>query len=384
MCTRLRLACDNLLAHVAESTPVALIVIDENRRVQWCNSEAVALLGYSASELTSSDFASLVDIKAEAPHGVVPSEPTIAFDAGASTLRNVGTAKSKDQRLVPVKLVSLPFEHNGRTMTLLAIHDVTEGQYLERENAALHRQLSALNGLESAQFLTSSILHDFNNILQAILGNVGRAIESTVDTENRKALEAVIQATQRGSTLVRRLRGTSQHGFIGEGPQESPVPFVGIVHEALGLLRGALPAEIRLEWSLNPATPTVSASEIDLHQVVMNLGINAAEAMQAQGGLLRVTLEPEIGALAGTGMLPDVCHKQYAKLCVRDSGLGMDELTLKRAFEPFFSTKPKGRSSGLGLAVVRRIVERLGGDISVQTELGSGTAFCVRLPASTG
>lgn len=375
---------DDLRELVAENAEVALIVIDANHRVCWSNARTADLLGYSGSELDSADFWSLFDIGTSESRIEAHSAIPILSARRPFTERRTGQARRKDQTHLSVELALTPIVHAGEPMSLVTIHEVAKQRQLEWDNAALHGQLCSLNRMETAQFLTGSILHDFNNVLQAILGNAQQVIESAIDRNGQEALAAIIQATHRGSTLIRRLRGTGNQSSLSEATPRPSVDFVTVVHEALCLLRGALPCGIRLEWSLSPDTPTVSATEIDLHQVVMNLGINAAEAMRAHGGLLRVTLEPEMMLAECAGALAGAAHGQYAKLSVCDSGEGMDAATLGRAFEPFFSTKPREQASGLGLAVVRRIVERLGGSISVQSEPGNGSAFCVRLPASSG
>jgi PAS domain S-box-containing protein len=364
--------CHDIRVLVAEMLPLGALVVDSDERVQWANAEVARLLGYTQDELVGSHLLRLLDANSlsDSRRDVGSAEVTL----GGRTFTRV-QARRKDGSSILVDLTATPLDYQGIQLTCLAVRDATATNKMEVDYEAFHRQINVINRLEAAQFLTGSILHDFNNILTAIYGHAGRALEATESSEVRESLESVLQASGRATKLIARLRGPRRSDPACGPTAEDSTQFVTVTHEALGLLRGAIPQRIRMEWFLHPSTPTVPATETDLHQLVMNLGMNAAEAMSAQGGLLRVTLEPE------SAPNPDK-STAYAKLCVSDTGHGMDSATLERAFEPFFSTKTREDSGGLGLSVVRQLVERLGGTISVETAPGRGTAFCVRLPAN--
>jgi CheY-like chemotaxis protein len=156
------------------------------------------------------------------------------------------------------------------------------------------------------------------------------------------------------------------------------------VQDALQLLRSTLPAGIEIDVTLPPDLPAVMVDSAQIHQVVLNLGINAGHAIEHQRGRIDVVLEAiEVGeSLAAT--CPELHVGRYVRLSVTDSGVGMSRDTLDRIFEPFFSTKPPGRGTGLGLAVVRGIVKNHNGAITVTSEPGKGTRFNVYFPVVDG
>ncbi|MGC4063253.1 MAG: ATP-binding protein [Polyangiaceae bacterium] len=368
------LRCSDLRALVAERLPVGALVVDIEERIQWANIEIARLLGYEPSDLVGSNLTRLFETSpaSESPD-TGRSSPMVSANQQTTPVR----ARHKNGSTFAADIMATPIEYHGVELMSVTLWNATERRRMEQDFEAFHRQNNVINRLEAAQFLAGSILHDFNNILTAIHGHAERALEGSDRLEVRDALESVLQASGRATTLIARLSGTRRSDPVSAPKERVLTQFTSVAHEALGLLRGALPSRIRMEWFLHPSTPKVAATDTDLHQLVMNLGINAAEAMSAHGGLLRVTLEPESTSQRETS------PRKYVKLCVSDTGHGMDAATLERAFEPFFSTKAREGSGGLGLSVVRQIVERLGGTISVETAPGKGTAFCVRLPVGT-
>jgi PAS domain S-box-containing protein len=364
--------CSDVRALVAERLPIGALVVDREERIQWANDELARLFGCAATELLGSSFSRRFEMRPVA-------EQTRDVSSGAAPQQRRAVtrvqAKHEDGSTFPCDMMTTQFDYHGVELTSVILWDATQQCRMEQERDAFQRQINVINRLEAAQFLAGSILHDFNNILTAIYGHAARALDASDGLEIRDALESVLQASGRATTLIARLRGTRRSEPVAEPKEGVLTQFVSVTHEALGLLRGALPSRIHMEWFLHPATPRIPAADTDLHQLVMNLGMNAAEAMSSQGGLLRVTLEPE------SSTVRENAPQRFAKLCVSDTGHGMDAATLERAFEPFFSTKAREGSGGLGLSVVRQIVERLGGTISVETAPGKGTAFCVRLPA---
>src|SRR6202035_3232482 len=219
---------------------------------------------------------------------------------------------------------------------------------------------------------------DFNNVLTGVYAYGEMAFEEApADSRLRRYARNVLNAAIRGRELVDQILTYSR---TQRGKRE-PVDVTHVVAETLELLRGSLPAGIRLEASA-PASPLgVIGDATRLHQVVMNVCSNAIQAMHA-GGILRVMLETvELsGELAllhgrlGTG--------GYLRLIVEDSGCGMEEAILARIFEPFFTTKEVGQGTGLGLSLVYAIVSDLGGAIDVKSAPQQGTTFTIYLPRS--
>ena len=239
----------------------------------------------------------------------------------------------------------------------------------------LEEQLRTAQKMEAIATLSGGIAHDFNNILAAIITNTEMSLEDVRDEEVRESLEIVLKAALRGKNLVKQIKTLGQHA-----PHErQPVHLETIIKECLGLLRASLPTTIEIKQHIVPNLPKVPADATQIHQVLLNLCTNAADAMHKQSGILEVRLEAvEILAdfKTSTGLHPG----HYQKLTIRDSGQGMPPDILERVFDPFFTTKGLGKGTGLGLSVVHSIVKSHDGSISVNSTPGVGTTFEIYLP----
>ncbi len=242
---------------------------------------------------------------------------------------------------------------------LVALESIGEHERLEAQGRHAQR-------LEALGTLAGGIAHDFNNILFAILGYADMALEQAPeDGSLRTDLEEILQAARRARELVNQIV-TFARDDDGEARPLDPRP---IVRESLKLLRATAPATIRLHEDVDSELPTIIAHPAALHQVLVNLFTNAIEAMDEQGDLT-VTLR----ALE--------THEGPAVLfAIEDTGRGIAEEIRPRIFEPYFTTRPVGAGSGLGLTVVQGIVEELGGSISVSSTPDKGTRFEIVLPA---
>jgi two-component system cell cycle sensor histidine kinase/response regulator CckA len=241
------------------------------------------------------------------------------------------------------------------------ITDITE---LKNAEEAL-RQAQKLDAVGR---LASGVAHDFNNLLTAIFGFTALARRSLPpDHAAAQALDRIDEAATQAGGITKGLLT-----FTREEPaQRKPVILGKIVTDAAALLRRTLPADVDLRVSVDPDRPVwVLADTTQLHQVIMNLAINARDAMPG-GGLL--TLAVDCVDTAGD-------HSSYARLTVTDTGAGMTPEVRDRVFDPFFTTKPIGEGTGLGLPITMGIVREHGGRIEVETELGRGTTFRILLP----
>jgi signal transduction histidine kinase/CheY-like chemotaxis protein len=245
---------------------------------------------------------------------------------------------------------------------------------------ALHlteEQLRQAQKMEAVGQLSGGVAHDFNNILTVIRGSASMLVDSLPEgSEERSDAELIVEATARAETLTRQLLTFGRR----QAWQPSAVSVNEIIRRNDGIIHRLLGERVDVRLALEADLPPVWVDEAQLEQVLMNLAVNARDAM-AEGGRLDIVtglyeVEDEtadLGAPAGAS---------FVRLEVRDSGVGMDQSTLARAFEPFFSTKPRESSSGLGLSVAYGIVERAGGKISVTSQPGGGTTVRIDLPAS--
>jgi PAS domain S-box-containing protein len=245
----------------------------------------------------------------------------------------------------------------------------------------LEEQIRQSQKMDAIGTLAGGIAHDFNNILAAINGYTELAQLTLKDNpEVREHLDAVVRAASRATDLVRQILTFSRQQPLAR----RPIQLLPVVAETFELLRATIPSTIEFDLALASDTPTVFADATQIHQILMNLGTNAWHAMKDRPGRLRVKLEKFVvdAKLAATTkrLQPGV----YARVSVRDTGSGMDPVTLRRIFEPFFTTKPLGEGTGLGLAVVHGIIDNHDGAITVDSRPGEGTVFCVYFPAHVG
>jgi len=228
---------------------------------------------------------------------------------------------------------------------------------------------------------SGGVAHDFNNILAAISGYTELSLISLKENEAvRKYLGSVLQAARRASGVVRQILT-----FSRQQPQErQAVGLQPIVRETLDLLRVSIPSTIGFDVALAVNAPTVFADANQIHQVLMNLGTNAWHAMKDRPGRMRFALERVVVDAAAAAAHPGLRPGTFAVLTVGDDGIGMDAKTQARIFEPFFTTKPPGQGTGLGLAVVRGIMDAHDGVIAVYSEPGRGTTFRLYFPEFSG
>jgi PAS domain S-box-containing protein len=282
--------------------------------------------------------------------------------------RKQGEIAHLDVHLVPVL-------YRGQAHSLSVARDITEQKRAEAERTHLESQLLQAKKLEAIGTLAGGIAHDFNNILSAILGYGEMAQKgASAGTPLRRHVDAVVSAGMRAKSLVERILAFSRSG-IGE---RVPVHAQSVVAEALDLVQASLPAHVRLVRKLDAGDAAVMGDPTQIHQVVMNLCANAAQAIKSSGTLtVSLGLRDKNDSLAATSLL---AGGRYVRLRVRDTGIGIPQHVQERIFDPFFTTKEVGVGTGLGLSLVHGIVTDLGGGIQVESREGEGTTITVYLP----
>jgi signal transduction histidine kinase len=244
------------------------------------------------------------------------------------------------------------------------------------ERRQLEARLRRAQRLEAMGALAGGIAHDFNNILGAVLGYGERALrEAARGSRLREELDSIMAAGERGRALVERILAFTRSG-LGE---RVPVHVENVVSEALDLLRARLPEGVTIEARLASGAAAILGDPTQVHQVLMNLGTNAVQAMPA-GGTLRVSLDTMRVGSARATTLGNLEPGEYLVLSVADTGTGIAPEILDRIFDPFFTTKEVGTGTGLGLSLVHGIVGEVGGAIDVASKLGAGSTFTVYLP----
>lgn len=262
------------------------------------------------------------------------------------------------------------------------LEDVTERVLHRLERARLQEHLLHVQKLESLGVLAGGVAHDFNNLLTAILGNASLAeMQLATGHPATRAVNSMVAAARRASDLTRQLLAFSGRGHFKVVPTDVNEQ----VLELTVLLEASIPKKVNLRIEPHGSLPLVAADASQLSQVLMNLVINGAEVIDEQGGTVVVrtgvqVLEP--GDLLSVGPFAAAAPGTFVFVEVSDSGAGMDEPTLARIFDPFYTTKVNGR--GLGLAAVQGIIRGHQGLIRVYSESGRGTTFKVFLPALAG
>ena len=256
--------------------------------------------------------------------------------------------------------------------------EIEERKQAEEENRNLDAQLRHAQKIEAIGILAGGIAHDFNNMLVPIMGFAELIRMHLPERDDMKEYAGhLLQAASRAKDLVRRILT-----FSGQREGErKPVDLGEIIGDVLSLLHSILPATIRIRTEVDPSAHWILADPTQIHQVLMNLCVNAAQAMP-DGGELNISLRKagREDLLAAGGQAP--AAEPGVHLCVRDTGIGMDEETLSHVFEPYFTTKGIGKGTGLGLSVVHGIIYQHEGHIRVETEPGRGSSFHIYLPAS--
>lgn len=229
--------------------------------------------------------------------------------------------------------------------------------------------------MEAMGQLTGGVAHDFNNLLTPILGSLDRLHRRGVgDERDRKFIDGALQSAERARTLVQRLLSFARRQPL----QPVPVNVASLVEGMRDLIMSTVGPQIEVVVETGDVVPAATADANQLEMALLNLSVNARDAMPG-GGKLRIAVTR---ASVAEGQRSDLKAGCYTCLCVADTGLGMDEETARRAIEPFFSTKGVGHGTGLGLSMAHGLAAQLGGALSIDSELGRGTTICLWLPES--
>ena len=274
-------------------------------------------------------------------------------------------------RVLDVTALPMSDSEGSVTAYISILRDVTK-------EVQLQQQLFQSQKMETLGAVAAGIAHDFGNLLTAIIGFTERALNETeAGARARDHMENVRTAGLRARELVQHILTFSRHTTR----YKERVDLKDLVGQSLGLLRGSLPRDIDIDFRLDSSPAHVWAESSQLHQVIMNLCVNAVHAMKEGGGRLTI----EVGSCSFTSSEETPGHTLlnpggYVKLSVTDTGVGMTAEVQERVFDPFFTTKEDGEGTGLGLAVVRGIVANHGGAVTVSSEPRRGSTFTVYLP----
>ena len=286
---------------------------------------------------------------------------------------------AKDGHVVWIESHSAAITNDeGRPVGLRGVNiDISERKRVEEALRQREEQLRQSQKMEAIGTLAGGIAHDFNNSLGVIMGYSELAQwDLPTDHAAHAHLAQIQKASNRAKDLVQQILTFSRQ----QEHERKPIRLQPILEEALKLLRATIPSTVEIRQQLDPQAPTVLGDPTQIHQVIMNLATNAWHATSEQGGILEVTLSSVDVDADYANTHADLHEGKHLRLVVRDNGHGIDQDTLGRIYDPFFTTKAPGEGTGLGLAVVHGVVKKHQGSISVSSEPGKGTTFSLYFP----
>ncbi|MBW1888409.1 MAG: PAS domain S-box protein, partial [Deltaproteobacteria bacterium] len=336
------------LRFILDSTNTGILIIDtETRIIVEANPYAIEMIGDSKEDIIGS-----------ACHRYIcPAKE------GQCPIIDLGQEIDNSERLLlkgnggesPILKTVSKITIDGKEHLLESFIDITERKRLEN-------QLQQAQKMEAIGTLAGGIAHDFNNILFPIIGYTEMTMEDVPeDSIVRKNLNEILTSALRAKDLVQQILTFSRK----QEQELKPIKVQVVVNEALTLIRSSLPTTIEISREIEKDCGLVMADSTKIHQIVMNLCTNAYHAMRETGGVLEVNLLEEEISTDDVESKLDLHPGRYAKLTIKDTGHGIDSDALEKIFEPYFTTKPIGEGSGLGLAVVHGIVKSCGGEMSL-------------------
>jgi two-component system cell cycle sensor histidine kinase/response regulator CckA len=355
---------------LVENSTEFLFLLDGAGALVYTTPGAHRHFGWSAEDLLEQPFLDLVHPDDEpamrARYEEVRRRPGLAVPAEARIRHADGT-----YRTIEAVVVNRLHEPPVGAVVINA-RDVSDRRVLED-------QLRQVQKMEAVGRLAGGIAHDFNNLLTAILGYCNLLIEDLPgDSNMRTDVEEIRKAGERAAALTRQLLAFSRRQML----QPQPVDIGVLVEQMQKMIKRLAGEEIDLVLARGSDVPKVKADPSSIEQIVINLAVNARDAMPDGGRLMIATSAEELDE-PFAAVHPGVIAGRYVLLAVRDTGAGMDAATRARIFEPFFTTKEQGKGSGLGLATVYGLVKQSGGYIWVESERGAGSVFNVYFPALT-
>lgn len=359
---------EKYLDNILNYTSNAIITIDEKGKILGCNRPMELLFGYKKSELVSQNVSKLMPPEIAINHNSFLSNYNkTGYKQLIGTTTEVKGIK-KDGNEVFISLsVSEFYTRSGERVFIGNITDTTDKKLLEQ-------QLRQSQKMESLGQLSGGIAHDFNNILSIIIGSLDLALTHKNDSFVEKHLQNSLKAAQRGADITKRLLHFSRKSSeLSESVTDVNQQITEVIHVA----KGTLPPSIAISTDLksNLWAANISASEVG--EIILNLIINARDAMNGSG---KIHITSENVSDPPLAKQHDGSKLDFVKICVHDNGSGMDEQTQRLIFDPFFTTKDKGKGTGLGLSTVFMIIKKRGGTISVSSTPTIGTSFTIKLP----
>jgi two-component system cell cycle sensor histidine kinase/response regulator CckA len=362
---------EELFRLITESAADMIAVVDTNGQRVYNSPSYEKILGYTNEELNST-----------LPFEQIHPEDQDKVMRAASEAQRTGVGMSVEYRMChkngswrTLESRASTIMKNGRVEKLVIVNrDITERKHLEE-------QFRQSQKMEAVGRLSGGVAHDFNNLLGVIIGYAEVVQEHPGDPDDlRGCIEEILKAANRAASLTRQLLAFSRQQVM----DPKILDLNGIVRDTEKMLRRLIGEDIRLTTELDASAVRIKADQGQIEQVIMNLAVNARDAMPEGGTLILGTSQFHMDGNFIRRYPYPVQIGDYVLLTVTDSGCGMDATTRARAFEPFFTTKEKGKGTGLGLSTVYGVVKQSGGYIDLCSEPGAGTTFKIYFPKADG
>jgi PAS domain S-box-containing protein len=364
------------LRGLLDSAVTAILTIDASGTIEDLNPATEKMFGYTAGELVGQNIKMLMPEPYQSAHDTYLDN---YLTTGTKMIIGIGrevSGRHKDGAAFPIHLAVSEFTAGGKRYFTGIIHDLSDRKHVEEALRESERRLAQAQKMEAVGQLTGGIAHDFNNLLTIIMGNL-ELVQDQLDRADLRGLVKKAQdAAELGAELTDRLLTFSRKRQLD--PQA--LRLNELVLSVTEMLRRTLGDHVTLTPSLAPDLWLTRADAGLFQNAIVNLAVNARDAMLKGGKLI---IETRNAVLDPDEFAGDVAG-EYVRLSVSDTGTGMSAETRERAFEPFYTTKEKGRGTGLGLAMVYGFVKQSGGHVTLYSELGHGTTFNLYFPRIDG
>jgi signal transduction histidine kinase/ActR/RegA family two-component response regulator len=371
-----KLASQAKLRFILDSLPDMILELNAERRILWANRTALESNPQAVGQTCYNAF---------------PGKDTFcegcfcqrAFETGRLEMGTIHQASTKIARESYWEHIGVPLKDAaGEVVSVLEVaRNVTERELARQRELRLQSDLAHAHKMESIGTLAGGVAHDINNILSIIIGNTELLADEVSDPDQglvREYLDEILKAGLRARDVVHQLLAFSQQG---DDTKYGVVDIEEIVQRAMRLIRSTTPANIRIDVQVAGPIAPIYGNANQIGQLLINLCANAKDAVIDASGSITIRLRNTTHQGGVDDGLPSLAPGNYVELSVRDNGYGMNQGTLAKIFDPYFTTKAFGQGSGIGLSVVHGIVNRHGGKIRVDSEPGKGTTVIVLLAA---
>ena len=351
------------------SHAIALIVDPTNSRILDANDAATNFYGYNLDELITYNFDIFLPDSSQST--LLQLNQSLIFD-GTST---VTQHRLQNGQIRDVEIISNPVEINNELLVYLVITNITEKLKEKEQRLQLNKELEQARKMEALGQLTGGIAHDFNNMLGIIMGYTDLTqtkLSNYPDNKIHEYLDNVTVASNRAKELIASMMLFSRSG---DGDYQT-INISHLVKEDIKMLRSIIPTSVEIHSNINENLPAILIEPVKLQQLLMNLCVNARDAMNAEGSII-INLDWHKNVENTCLVCYENISGDWIELSVTDTGTGMSDDVVQHLFEPFFTTKAKGKGTGMGMAVVHGIVKDINAHIIIDTEIGKGTRINV-------